>query len=97
AVVAAIRVVERELHEASERHRSGGLDLGTDPGHERLALADLFEVDRRVASQPGAQFYRLVPSRRRRPGPRSVCPPRATGIRATAADAVSSRSQASAM
>ena len=82
AVVAAIRVVQGELHEARERHRAVGRDLRTDPGSQGLVLADLLEVDRRLASQAGAQVHRLVRSRRRRPGPTSVCPPRATGIRA---------------
>ena len=46
--------------------------------------------------RPALRSIGSFASRRRRPGPTSVCPPSATGIRAAAADAVSSRSHGSA-
>ena len=109
AVVAAGRVVQRELHEPRERHRAGPADLVADPRDElrhprrrptgRSAPRAGARAGTRVCPSPSAG-YRPAADRRprasRRPGPTSVCPPSRIGIRAATADAVSSRSHGSA-
>ena len=54
-VVAAVGVVQRELHEPRERHRPAAPDLVADPLHERGILADVREVGRPVAPELGSQ------------------------------------------
>jgi hypothetical protein len=53
AVVAAVRRVQGELHEASEGHRAGPPDLGADALEEFGVLADVVQIGRGVAAQPG--------------------------------------------
>ena len=50
-VVAAGRVVQREVHEPGERHRAVARDLRVDPGHQLGVLADRVEIRVRVAAQ----------------------------------------------
>ncbi len=54
-VVAAGRVVQGEVHEAREGHRTVGGDLGADPRGEVGVLTDIGEVGRRFAAEAGAQ------------------------------------------
>ena len=49
-VVASLGVVQGEVHEASERDRAAGADLGMDPGDKACILADRVEVRRRLAT-----------------------------------------------
>ncbi len=59
-VVAAVRVVEREVHEAGEGHRAVAGDLLVDPGHETGILADGLEVRCRVATEARGHLHRRV-------------------------------------
>ena len=104
AVVAAVGVVERELHEPGEGYRAGPPDLVADPVQERAVLADVAQVGRWFPPQLGSDIVhhgppgsRLARKARRSPGPTSVCPPSRTGIGASAAAVVSSRSHGSAI
>ena len=87
AVVAARRVVQREVHEPGERHRAVAADLVADPGDQVGILTDGLEVRHRIAAQPGRHLHdgassrprswrRPLPWRRpttsRTPGPTSV-------------------------
>jgi hypothetical protein len=69
AVVAAVGVVQGQLHEPGEGHRAGRLDLGADPRGERRILADVGEIGRRDATQSGGQVHRFSRATSRRPGP----------------------------
>ena len=104
AVVATVGRVQGELHEASERHRAGPPDLVADAIEELGVLADVAQVGRGFAAQPGSEIVhqdigrdRRGPRASRRPGPTRVCPPSITGIGASAAATVSARNQGSAM
>ena len=101
AVVAAIRVVQGEVHEPREGDRPVPRDLLVDPRDEGLVLADRVEVGRGVAAEARGHLHGAVrggpPTTSRTPGPTSVWPPSRIGIGAAAADAVSSRSHGSAI
>ena len=88
AVVAALRVVQRELHEPGEGHRP--VALGSRRGSARRAPSSSptrVEVGGRVATQAGRQRPSARaprrPSASRSPGPTSVWPPSRTGIGAS--------------
>ena len=93
AVVAALGVVERELHEPGERHRARRGDLVADRRLELRVALDQVEVQGR---DPAEAVHRHR-SARRMPGPTSVWPPRTIGTGASSADRVSARSHGSAM
>ena len=85
AVVAAVRVVERELHEPGERHRAVARDLGADPGDERRrpGRPRRGPAAGRGGARASASIGRAAAARRRRagrPGPTSVWPPSRIGI-----------------
>ena len=75
-VIAAGRVVERQLHEARERDRPVSLDLVVDARHELVLLADGVEIRTGVTAHARVQLHaglgrRRGPSRSLMPGPTS--------------------------
>ena len=84
-VVAAVRVVQREVHEAGERDRAGPGDLVADPRDERRRpgrrrRGRAARRDGGPVSAPRRRPIAPRPSSRRTPGPTSVCPPSRIGI-----------------
>ena len=103
-VVAAVRVVQRELHEPGERHRSVARDLVADPRGERLVLADVVRSAGRARGAARASGSIGRPPRVARPTQRGGCPARPAcarragpGSARRGRDAVSARSHGSSI
>ena len=84
-VVAAIRVVQRQVHEPGEGDRAVAFDLVADPRHELLVLPDRVEVRHGIAAETRRHVHNgprapRFPMTSRIPGPTSVCPPSRIGI-----------------
>src|SRR5439155_3565260 len=92
-VVAARRVVERDLHESREGDRPVAPDLVADPGHQ-LRVRGVISVG--WPDAPQVHVASLAKTSRS-PGPTRLWPPSTTGIALSRADEVRARSQGSAI